>query len=114
MTAEAKSLGNSVACDVIAAMLEVVNKIFLIGFFRLCLHILFTFSSHSLHILFTFSSHDVTYKQGVLFVIGLFPYIQILTLIRGCKAETREITLRPKGIRRYFFGVQLHSFTASK
>jgi hypothetical protein len=31
------------------------------------------------------------------------------TSIRGCEAETREITLRPKGIRRYFFGVQLHS-----
>jgi hypothetical protein len=29
-------------------------------------------------------------------------------------AETREITLRPKGIRRYFFGVQLHSIPASK
>jgi hypothetical protein len=45
--------------------------------------------------------------------IGLFRYIKILTLIRGWDAETREITLRPTGIRRYFFGVQLHSFTAS-
>jgi hypothetical protein len=32
-----------------------------------------------------------------------------LISIRGCEAETREITLRPKGIRRYLFGVQLHS-----
>jgi hypothetical protein len=28
---------------------------------------------------------------------------------RGCEAETIEITLRPKGIRRYVSGVQLHS-----
>jgi hypothetical protein len=46
--------------------------------------------------------------------IGLFRYIKILTSIRGWDAETREITLRPKGIRRYFFGVQLHSIPASK
>jgi hypothetical protein len=47
-------------------------------------------------------------------LIGLFRYFKILTSIRGCEAETRHITLRPKGIRRDFFGVQLHSFTASK
>jgi hypothetical protein len=41
--------------------------------------------------------------------MGLFRYIKILTSIRDYEAETREITLRPKGIRRYFFGVQLHS-----
>jgi hypothetical protein len=41
-------------------------------------------------------------------------YIKILTSIRGCEAETREITLRPKGIRRYFFGVQLHSLKAKQ
>jgi hypothetical protein len=38
----------------------------------------------------------------------------MLTSIRDFEAETKEITLRPKGIRRFFFGVQLHSFTASK
>jgi hypothetical protein len=27
-------------------------------------------------------------------------YIKIPTSIQGCEAETREITLRPKGIRR--------------
>jgi hypothetical protein len=42
-------------------------------------------------------------------LIGLFRYIKFLTLIRGCEAETRELTLRTKGIRRYFFGAQLHS-----
>jgi hypothetical protein len=47
-------------------------------------------------------------------LIGLFRYIKILTSIRGWDAETREITLRPKGIRRYFFGVQLHNIPASK
>jgi hypothetical protein len=47
-------------------------------------------------------------------LIGLFRNIKSLTSIRGWDAETREITLRSKGIRRYFFGVQLHSFTASK
>jgi hypothetical protein len=41
--------------------------------------------------------------------INVFQCIKILTSIRGCEAETREITLRPKGIERYFFGVQLHS-----
>jgi hypothetical protein len=46
--------------------------------------------------------------------MGHFQYIKILTSIRGGEAETREITLRPKRIRRYIFGVQLHSFTASK
>jgi hypothetical protein len=46
-------------------------------------------------------------------VNSLFRYIKILTSIRGWDAETREITLRPKGIRRYFFGVQLHSIPAS-
>jgi hypothetical protein len=39
--------------------------------------------------------------------------IQAFVSKRGCEAETREITLRPKGIRRYFYAVQLHSFTAS-
>jgi hypothetical protein len=33
----------------------------------------------------------------------------ILTSIPGWDAETKEITLRTKGIRRYFFTVQLHS-----
>jgi hypothetical protein len=46
--------------------------------------------------------------------IGLFRYIKSLTSIQGWDAEIREITLSPKGIRRYFFGVQLHSFTASQ
>jgi hypothetical protein len=46
--------------------------------------------------------------------IAHFRYIKRLTSIRGWDAETREITLRPKGIRRYFFGVQLHSIPASK
>jgi hypothetical protein len=42
------------------------------------------------------------YKQTTNFkqTICLFRYIKILTSIRGCKAETREITLRPKKIRR--------------
>jgi hypothetical protein len=42
--------------------------------------------------------------------IGLFRYIKILTSIRGWDVETREITLRPKGIRRYL----VFSFTASQ
>jgi hypothetical protein len=53
--------------------------------------------------------------QIPIYGIGIFRYIKILISNRAsCEAEKREITLRPKGIRRYFFGVQLHSFTASK
>jgi hypothetical protein len=45
--------------------------------------------------------------------IGLFRYIKILTSIQSWEAETREITLRPKGIRIYFFAL-VFSFTASQ
>jgi hypothetical protein len=54
------------------------------------------------------------FSDGASEIAAHFRYIKSITSIRGCEAETREITLKPKGIRRYFFGVQLHSISASK
>jgi hypothetical protein len=66
----------------------------------------------SIHSFIPFLTHSFIHPFFI--PIGLFRYIEILTSIRGWDAETREITLRPKGIGRYFFDVQLHSIPASK
>jgi hypothetical protein len=54
----------------------------------------------------TFLECCVVKLNRFMFPIGVFRYIKILTSIQDYEAETREITLRPKGIRSYFLGAR--------
>jgi hypothetical protein len=56
-----------------------------------------------------------TEETPALRLIGLFPYIKIITSIRGCEAETRETSSDPQGNKKIFLWCSAaHSFIASK